>query len=118
METVSYRGVLARWKVELIAKRARRMGFRADEIPDIQQQIVVDLLAFQFDRANGAKESTALQALIDNQLKKICRSTARYRAHLERFGAERPRQTSTDRLSALADDQRESEWGVPSNTFS
>ena len=68
------------------------MGFRPDEVPDIQQQIILDVMAFRFDadKSNGAKESTALQALIDNHLKNICRASARYQAHLEQLGGERP----------------------------
>ncbi len=62
METVSYDGLVERWIVDLIAARARRMGFRTGEIPDIQQQIILEVMAFRFDadKSNGAKESTAL----------------------------------------------------------
>jgi DNA-binding NarL/FixJ family response regulator len=90
MERLDYDGVVEPWKADLIAARARRMGFRQDEIPDVQQQMILDVAAFRFDAAksNGAKESTALQSLIDNQLKKICRANARYRAHLNRLGRE------------------------------
>lgn len=93
METVSYEGVVERWKVDLIVARAQQMGFRSDEMPDIQQQIVLEVLAFEFDASNGAKESTALQALIDNHLKKMCRTTARYQAHLKRLVDERTFET-------------------------
>jgi DNA-directed RNA polymerase specialized sigma24 family protein len=85
MDKLSYEGLVEQWKVDLIASRARRMGFRDDEIDDAQQRIVVELLKFKFDvkKSNGAKESTALQSLIDNQLIKICRSNGRYHAHLD-----------------------------------
>ncbi|MGE4157639.1 MAG: hypothetical protein AB7F75_00915 [Planctomycetota bacterium] len=89
MERLDYDGIVEPWKVELIVTRARRMGFRWDEIPDAQQQMILDVVGFEYDAAksNGAKESTALQALIDNHLKKFCRSNARYRAHLDRLGS-------------------------------
>jgi DNA-directed RNA polymerase specialized sigma24 family protein len=90
MEGLDYDGVVEPWKADLIVARARRMGFRPDEIHDVQQQMIMDVAEFRFDAAksNGAKESTALQSLIDNQLKKICRANARYRAHLNRLGRE------------------------------
>ncbi len=90
MDRCGYDGVVDAWKVELIVARARRMGFRRDEINDAQQGMILDVVAFRFDAAksNGAKESTVLQALIDNQLKKMCRTTARYRARLERLKEE------------------------------
>lgn len=105
METVSYDGLVERWKVDLIATRARRMGFRKDEFPDIQQQIILDVMAFRFDadKSNGAKESTALQALIDNHLKNICRASARYQAHLEQLGGERPFETDFESEELAAD---------------
>ena len=105
METVNYDGVVERWKVDLIAARARRMGFRQDEIPDVQQQIILDVIAVRFDseRSNGAKESTALQALIDNQLKNICRASARYQTHLERLGAEQSLETDFEPEELAAD---------------
>ena len=105
METVNYDGVVERWKVDLIATRARRMGFRPDEMPDIQQQIILDVMAFRFDadKSNGAKESTALQALIDNHLKNICRASARYQAHLERFGGERLQESDFEPEELAAD---------------
>jgi RNA polymerase sigma factor (sigma-70 family) len=105
METVNYDGVVERWKVDLIAARARRMGFRADEIPDVQQQIILDVIAFRFDadKSNGARESTALQALIDNHLKNICRASARYQAHLEQLGGERPLESDFESEELAAD---------------
>lgn len=65
----SYDGVLDDWKLKLITRRARRMGFRDFELDDAQQQTVLALLHFRFDpaRANGACESTAVTAVIDRQ---------------------------------------------------
>ncbi len=90
MERLDYDGVVEPWKVALIVARAKRMGFRRDEIHDVQQQMILDVVGFRFDpaRSNGAQESTALQALIDNQLKKMCRTTARHRARMDRLSRE------------------------------
>ena len=50
MKTVSYEGLVERWKVDLISERARRMGFRPDEIPDVQQQIIMEVLQLLLQR--------------------------------------------------------------------
>ncbi len=66
----NYASVIEKWKVDLIVSRARRLGFRRQDLDDAQQQIVVELLSFEFDptRSNGATEETAVTALIDHQL--------------------------------------------------
>jgi DNA-directed RNA polymerase specialized sigma24 family protein len=63
-----------------IASRARRMGFRGHDIEDIQQQILMVLMDFQFDpeKSNGASNRTAITAVIDRQLRCIRRSRVRY----------------------------------------
>jgi len=83
-----YDGVLEKWKVNLILHRAKRHGFRPHEIPDVLQEAVLVVLEFEYDpnHANGATERTALTTIIDNCLRKIKRSGARYRMHLERLG--------------------------------
>lgn len=87
MERLDYDGVVEPWKVELIVSRAKRLGFRRHDLEDVQQELILDVMSFRYDRAksNGATETTALTALIDNRLKKLIRSEARYRAHLEQF---------------------------------
>lgn len=87
MEKLYYDGIVEPWKVELIVARAWRMGFRRDELPDVQQQLILEVVGFKYDpaRSNGAKESTALQSVVDNHLKKMCRTTARYRARVDRL---------------------------------
>lgn len=77
----TYEGLLEDWKVELICRRARRMGFQGFDLDDAQQQVAVSLLSFEFDesRSNGATESTALTAVIDRQLAMIRRAEARAR---------------------------------------
>ncbi len=71
-------------KVDLIAARARRLGFRRQDIEDAQQQIVLVLMDFRFDAAksNGATEKTVITAIIDRQLLAIRRSRRRYASHV------------------------------------
>lgn len=87
MHMPKYDGLIERWKVGLIATRAKRMGFRRHEIPDILQEVVPELLKFKYDpnHANGAHERSALVPIIDNHLRKMIRSGQRYTAHLERL---------------------------------
>lgn len=78
-----YDGVVEAWKVTLIRSRARRFGIPRHEWPDIEQEIVLEVMAFRFDaaKAKGAQEATALTALIDNRLKMyLRRANARSRA--------------------------------------
>jgi RNA polymerase sigma factor (sigma-70 family) len=79
------------------------MGFRCDEIEDVQQELILDVMSFRYETAksNGATETTALIALIDNRLKKMVRAQARYRAHVDQF-----RQEAERSYEPLADDQR------------
>ena len=75
MHDNDYDTVIAHWKVALIRRRAKRMGFRRDELPDVEQQIVLAMNAFRYDpaRANGASEKTALTSLVDRQLSTLRR---------------------------------------------
>ena len=75
-----YGPVIEKWKVDLIMARAKRLGFRRQDLEDAQQQIVVELLEFEFDpaRSNGATEETAITSLIDHQLLTLRRSRNRY----------------------------------------
>lgn len=85
-----YDGILEQWKVDLIVQRARRMGYRRHELPDVMQRVALALRRFKFDpaRSNGAQESTAVQALIDRRLLFMRRTEARYRKKVE-FASER-----------------------------
>ncbi len=67
------------WKVALIRRRAKKRGFRRDEMADVEQQIVLAMSDFRFDpaKANGANEKTVLTALIDRQLSTLCRAKLR-----------------------------------------
>ena len=89
MDTNNYEGFIEQWKADLIVARARRMGFRPDEISDVQQQIIFDVAAFCFDATKSkACEATALVGLIDNKLKQMCRTMKRYRLRLDRLREE------------------------------
>jgi len=85
-----YDGILEQWKVDLIAERARRMGFGKHDLPDVMQRVAMALRRFKFDpaRSNGAQESTAVQALVDRYLRFIRRTEARYRKKVE-FASQR-----------------------------
>jgi len=86
MDANSYVGMVPPDIPRLIAARARCYRVRADEIDDLQQQIVPLLAEFHFDpaRANGATLVTAMTAVIDHQIKAHLRSARRYRQRLER----------------------------------
>lgn len=80
-----YGNEVEKWKVELIVERARKLGFRRDELEDVQQELILDVIAFEYDesRSNGATERTALTSLIDHRLKTLRRSQRRYQDHIE-----------------------------------
>ena len=88
MEMPKYDGVIEEWKVDLIASRAKLLGFRKHELPDAMQEAVLELLNFDYDpdHENGAKESTVLTTVIDNRLRKMKRSATRYNGYLKRMG--------------------------------
>lgn len=93
MDGPKYDGLIEQWKVELIERCARRMGFPAHEIDDLKQEIVPELITFKFDKSksNGAKESTVVQALIMNQLRNKQRGCAREHAKIKRYKQLMPR---------------------------
>ena len=88
MERLDYGGLVEPWKLELIVNRAKRMGLQWNDIQDLQQGVIREVMGFSYKSAksNGATEATALTALIDNYLKKLIRSEARYQQHLRQFG--------------------------------
>ncbi|MCA9028405.1 MAG: sigma-70 family RNA polymerase sigma factor [Planctomycetaceae bacterium] len=73
------------WKLELVRKRARRMGFQAADIDDAVQEIYFELLDFKYDPAgaNAATEETVVTRLIDNRLRMMRRKETRYQNRLE-----------------------------------
>lgn len=75
-----------RWKLDLVRARAFRLGFRGADLDDAQQEVLLEVIAFQFrpERANGAHEATALVALIDRRLCMAKRRQRRYQQCLDR----------------------------------
>ena len=73
------------WKLELIRKRARRMGFQEANVDDAVQEIFIELMDFKYDPAasNTATEQTVVTQLIDNRLRMMRRSESRYQKRLE-----------------------------------
>ena len=104
----NYGQLVEEWKVDLILKRATRMGFRRDELEDLQQDIIQAVLNFEFvsQKSNGAKEHTALTALIDNQLAFIQRRETRRRNCEEKYrqiyGAQKVFSNSQDDAVSLS----------------
>jgi len=80
-----YDGVLEPWKVDLITARAKCMGFGENELPDLMQGLALILSRFEYDpdRADGAKESTVVQAVVDNHLLFVRRTAERYQAAVD-----------------------------------
>ena len=60
-----YGDLIERWKVDLIRERSRRFFFRQDEIPDIEQIVVMELLNADHrpDIPGGASETTFVIAV-------------------------------------------------------
>lgn len=82
-----YAGVLEKWKVDLAVGRIRAFGFPRDQWDDLMQGLVSCLIDFQFtpDKFNGAKESTALCALVNYHLISIQRTSHRKCEGLVRY---------------------------------
>ena len=82
----SYDACVEPWKAQLLTQRARRMGFVGPDLEDAQQDIILEVIAFEFDgqRSNGASEVTALRMLIDRRLSGLRRAKQRYEKILER----------------------------------
>jgi DNA-directed RNA polymerase specialized sigma24 family protein len=81
-----YDGLVEPWKVQLLVSRARRLGFRRHELEDVQQEVILEVIAFPFDPSKGASESTPLTAMIDNRLKALRRKARRYAARITSVG--------------------------------
>jgi len=86
-----YDGVVERWKVRLVLRRARRLGVPRGEWDDALQEIVPHVARFRYDpgQSNGATESTALIALVDNRLKMLLRQKTREERREKRYAARR-----------------------------
>ncbi len=64
-------------EVEQIARRARRFGFRDDELPDLEQEIVPKLINARFRRNGSACRKTFVINIINRQISKIRRNRRR-----------------------------------------
>jgi DNA-binding NarL/FixJ family response regulator len=82
-----YDGVVERWKVRLVLRRARRLGLPRDGWDDVLQEIIPHVARFRFapEQHNGAKESTGLTALVDKRLKMLVRQATRERRREKRY---------------------------------
>ena len=78
------------WKLDLIARRARRLGLRGPDIDDAVQDLALVVLDFDYDqqRAGGASEPAVLAGVIDNRLVSLLRSRDRYQMHLAQIAAD------------------------------
>ncbi len=91
----NYDGLVEPWKVDLIEERARRRGMKQlADINDAEQEIILAVMAFKFDKAksNGASEMTAMTALIDRKLLFMRRSAARQKLREEKYLQTQPGQ--------------------------
>lgn len=90
MYSNTYEGIVDGWKADLIRERARRWGFRHEDLEDAEQEIILDVANFHFDAAksNGAAERTALISVIDRRLCTLLRSKRRYQQHVAEAMAE------------------------------
>lgn len=87
MRENSYEGLLEDWKVKLIEDRARARGFRAHEIDDALQDVVLAVKNFQFDpaKSNGASELQVFSRIVNTQLAFIARGQARAKNRILRL---------------------------------
>jgi DNA-binding CsgD family transcriptional regulator len=85
--TNDYGTLIEPWKADLIARRAKRLGFPRQDWPDLQQEIVPLLAELQFeaDHPDGASEATHLTAVIDNRLRAIRRAASRYVKRIDKL---------------------------------
>jgi len=76
-----YGNLIEQWKVDLIRARARRFGFRSDELPDLEQVIVLQLLAVRDDpdAEGAATERTFVTSIVDRLLARRRRDQKRHR---------------------------------------
>ena len=82
-----YGSLIESRKVDLIIERAKRKRFRRDELEDVQQEIVPDVLGFEYDptKANGLTEATVLTLVIDKKLTFLQRGNARQHRHEQNY---------------------------------
>lgn len=84
-----YSGFASKKVVNLVRQRATRFGLRGADLQDAEQEVMVELMMFRYDKAksNGASKLTALYAVIDNKLKHYVRGIVRYHRRVEDYRA-------------------------------
>ncbi|MGE0609906.1 MAG: ECF-type sigma factor [Pirellulales bacterium] len=82
-----YEGLLDAGQVALILRRAKRYGWRGQDLDDAVQMVAIALLKFRFDpaRSNGASEETAVTKVIDHCLTALRRRENRHQARKDRL---------------------------------
>ena len=67
---LNYGDLVESWKIECVVKRSRHYGLSVNDLPDIQQSLILHILNFKYDPGNaaGAEEKTALIAIIDKKI--------------------------------------------------
>ena len=112
-----YGSLVEAWKVDLIIDRAKRKGFREDELEDVQQEIVPIILDFKYDPDNksGATESTVLTAVVDKRLTFILRTQARRLKHEERYRVLHGAIDGNPAPEAVQEPEQEREIGLPAD---
>ena len=85
--TELYKGQIEPWKIHLAISRIKTFGFPKPDWLNILQELAMVLMNFTFEpaKANGAKQSTALCAVIDRQLKTMIRAEVRESAKIHRY---------------------------------
>lgn len=102
----SYHGVLEDWKVELIRQRARLHRVRAQDLPDIEQELATTLLCLEYsqDHEQGATERTFVTEVIDRSIRALLRKERRYRDRVaEEDGNGLPEEVEIDKRLHQAD---------------
>jgi RNA polymerase sigma factor (sigma-70 family) len=72
-----YEGLIEPGEAELIARQARRFGFRDDELPDLEQEIVPKLINARFYHNGSACRRTFAINIINRQISNIRRNRRR-----------------------------------------
>ena len=89
-----YDGLIEPWEIGLALSRIVELGFPRHQWNDLLQELVVEMLGFRHD-PEGAKESTALYAVVSNRLASSMRAGCR----------DGGRSTSLEALLAAGDDE-------------
>ncbi|MBI5939844.1 MAG: hypothetical protein HY859_05395 [Caulobacterales bacterium] len=80
-----YGDLLPAWKLTLINQCALARGVHPDNLAEIQQELILAVLAYEHDPALGATEHTALNVVIDRQITMLQRGHARRLKRHERY---------------------------------